>query len=138
KSHSDADVQKSIAYGKQMKIYPLAQAANPSATVFTDVKEIDFNSTIRYDASFFEHLDRIVQNEPWIDRDRGLIDPIRSLGIEKGKPFRCGDRLQAEECSGDFKWVHINIAIKHWTAPVQTGSEIARSIVAGCFVKRCH
>jgi hypothetical protein len=35
KSHGDADVQVSIA-GKRMKIYPLAQAANPPPTVFTD------------------------------------------------------------------------------------------------------
>jgi hypothetical protein len=87
KSHSDADVQASVAYGKRMKVYPLAQAANPRATVFTDVKDIPFDSTIRYDASFFEHLDRIVQNEPWLDRDRAMIDKLKTLGIEKGKPF---------------------------------------------------
>ena len=39
KSHSNVDVQASIAYGKRMKVYPLAQAANPPATVFTDVKD---------------------------------------------------------------------------------------------------
>jgi hypothetical protein len=87
KSHGDADVQASISYGKRMKVYALAQAANPPATAFTDVKDILFDSTIRYDASFFEHLDRIVQSEPWLDRDRGMIDPLKSLGIEKGKPF---------------------------------------------------
>jgi len=64
------------------KIYPLAQAGNPPATVFTDVKDIDFDSTIRYDASSFEHLDRIVQEEPWIDRDRVMIDSLKSLGID--------------------------------------------------------
>ena len=47
-----------------MKVYPLAQAANPPATVFIDVKDVDFDSTIRYDASFFENLDRVVQSEP--------------------------------------------------------------------------
>jgi hypothetical protein len=55
------------------------------------VKDILFDSTIRYDASFFEHLDRIVQDEPWLDRDRAMIDPLRSLGIEKGKPFNPND-----------------------------------------------
>src|SRR5215471_4207447 len=95
KSHSDADVQASIAYGKRMKVYPLAQAANPPTTVFTDVKDVLFDSTIRYDASFFEHLDRIVQNEPWLDRDRAMIDPLRSLGIEKGKPFHPDDATNA-------------------------------------------
>ena len=87
KSHHDADVAKSTAYAKRVKIYPLAQASNPPATIFTDVKDIPFDSTIRYDESFFVHLDRIVQNEPWFDRDRAMIDQLRSLGIEKGKPF---------------------------------------------------
>jgi hypothetical protein len=91
KSHNDADVQASIAYGKRMKVYPLAQVANPPATTFTDVKDILFDSTIRYDASFFEHLNRIVQDEPWLDRDRAMIDPLKSLGIEKGKPFNPND-----------------------------------------------
>ena len=95
KSHSDADVQASIAYGKRMKIYPLAQAANPSATVFTDVKDVDFDSTVHYDASFFDHLNRIVQNEPWLTRDKAMIDQLKSLGIEKGKPYEPDDSTKA-------------------------------------------
>ncbi len=87
KSHSDADVAKSVAYGKRVKIYPLAQAASPPPTKFTDVADVLFDSTIRYDGRFFEGLDRIVQSEPWLDRDRAMIDPLRSIGIEKGKPF---------------------------------------------------
>ena len=87
KSHGAADVEASIAYGKKMKVYPLALAANPPATIFTDVKDVDFDSTIRYDASLFQNLDRIVQSEPWLQRDRTMIDPLKSLGIEKGKPF---------------------------------------------------
>src|SRR5215471_7958208 len=95
KSHGDADVQASIAYGKRMKVYPLAQAANPPATVFTDVKDIDFDSTIRYDASFFDNLNRIVQEEPWIERDRAMIDQLKWLGIEKGKPYNPSDATKA-------------------------------------------
>ena len=87
KSHSDADVAKSVAYGKEIKVYPLSQAANPPPTVFTDVKDVLFDSTIRYDESFFEGLNRIVQSEPWLDRDRVMIDQLKTLGIEKGKPF---------------------------------------------------
>jgi hypothetical protein len=86
-SHSDADVAKSVAYGKQIKIYPLSQAANPPPMVFTDVKDILFDSTIRYDYSFFTHLDRIIQTEPWLERDRAMIDQLKSIGIEKGKTF---------------------------------------------------
>jgi hypothetical protein len=95
-SHSDADVAKAIAYGKRMKVYPLAQAGKPAPTVFVDVKDVDFDSTIRYDASFFENLNRVVQAEPWIDRDRVMIDRLKSLGIEKGKPFNPSEATKAQ------------------------------------------
>lgn len=87
KSHSDADVARSIEYGRKVRVYPLSQAADPPETVFTDVKDVVFDSTIKYDASFYEHLDRIVQAEPWFDRDRAMIDTLKTLGIEKGKPY---------------------------------------------------
>jgi hypothetical protein len=56
KNHSDADVARAIDYGKKMKVYPLAQANNPAPTIFTDAKDVTFDSTIRYDASFFQHI----------------------------------------------------------------------------------
>ncbi|AHK44683.1 MULTISPECIES: DUF1254 domain-containing protein [Ensifer] len=87
-SHADADIEKSVAYAKRLKVYPLSQAASPPETVFTDARDVLFDSTIRYDVSFFQSLDRIVQSEPWLARDRAMIDQLRSLGIEKGKPFR--------------------------------------------------
>ena len=86
-SHSDADVAAAIAYGKGVKLYPLSAAGNPPETAFTDVKDVIYDSTIQYDASFFRSLDRVVQSEPWIGRDRVMIDQLRSIGIEKGKPF---------------------------------------------------
>lgn len=94
-SHSDADVAAAIAYGKRAKIYPLSVAANPPETVFTDSKDVQYDSTIRYDLSFFRSLDRIVQSEPWIERDRAMIDQLRSIGIEKGKPFAPSAATQA-------------------------------------------
>ena len=95
RSHSDADVAASIAYGKKMKVYRLSQATHPPETVFTDVKDIDYDSTIRYDATFFDSLNRIVQFEPWLDRDRAMIDQLKSLGIEKGKPYQPSEQDKA-------------------------------------------
>jgi len=86
-SHADADIAKSVAYGKQIKIYPLAKADNPPPTNFADAAGTLFDATIRYDASFFRNLDRVVQTEPWLQRDRAMIDPLRTLGIEKGKAY---------------------------------------------------
>ena len=86
-SHSDADVAKSVDYAKRLKVYPLSQAANPPETVFTDAEGIVFDSTIKYDASFFTSLNRVIQSEPWLPRDKIMIGQLKSLGIEKGKPF---------------------------------------------------
>ncbi|MGZ2426200.1 DUF1254 domain-containing protein [Rhizobium laguerreae] len=86
-SHSDADVAKSVEYAKRLKVYPLSQAGNPPETIFTDAKDVVFDSTIKYDENFFKSLDRVVQYEPWLSRDRAMIDQLRSLGIEKGKTF---------------------------------------------------
>src|SRR5262249_12259826 len=86
-SHADADVAKAVAYGRKIKVYRLAQAANPPPPKFDDAAGTLFDSTIRYDASFYRNLDRVVQNEPWLARDRAMIDPLRTLGIEKGKLY---------------------------------------------------
>ncbi len=87
KSRSDADIDKAVAYGKRIKLYPLSQAADPPQTVFVDAAGVLFDSVIPYDTRFFQSLDRVVQAEPWLDRDRVMIDMLRSLGVEKGKPF---------------------------------------------------
>lgn len=94
KSHGDADVAAAVAYGKRVNVYPLSASANARATVFVDVKDAEYDSTIRYDLTFFGALDRIVQNEPWIERDRAMIDPLRTIGIEKGKPFSPDEATQ--------------------------------------------
>jgi hypothetical protein len=128
KSHADADVAKSIAYAKQVNIYPLSQASNPPATVFTDVKDVLFDSTIRYDASFFTSLDRMVQSEPWLGRDRAMIDQLRAIGIEKGKPF-APDAAMKQALADGVGEAHAWMAAKydaglppffegtHWTFP---------------------
>ncbi|CDZ68140.1 Hypothetical protein, partial CDS, partial [Neorhizobium galegae bv. orientalis] len=86
-SHSDADVAKSVTYAKRLKVYPLSQAANPPETVFADAEGVIFDTTIKYDTSFYSSLNRIIQTEPWLARDKVMIDQLKTLGIEKGKPF---------------------------------------------------
>jgi hypothetical protein len=87
KSGSDADVAKAVAYAKRIKLYPLSQAANPPSTTLVDAIDVVYDSTIPYDLRFFQSLDRVVQIEPWLPRDRLMIDMLKSIGIEKGKPF---------------------------------------------------
>ena len=87
KSGADADIAKAVAYGKRIKFYPLSRAANPPETKFVDAFDVVFDSTIPYDLRFFQTLDRVVQREPWLERDRVMIDHLKTIGIEKGKPF---------------------------------------------------
>ena len=87
-SGSDEDVAKAVKYARRMKLYPLSKAANPRETVFVDASGVLFDSTIPYDLRFFESLSRIVQAEPWLERDRAMIDSLKTIGIERGKPFR--------------------------------------------------
>ncbi|HEX7854797.1 MAG TPA: DUF1254 domain-containing protein [Sphingobium sp.] len=87
KSGSDEDVAAAVAYGKRIRLYPLAEADASPETRFVDLAGVLYDSTIRYDHSFFASLARIVEYEPWLERDRTMIDSLRSLGIAKGQPF---------------------------------------------------
>src|SRR5262249_8091730 len=85
KSGSEADIAAAVAYGKRIKFYPLNGKADE--TVFVDAYDKVYDATIPYDASFFESLHRFVQAEPWLTRDKAMIDMLKTIGIEKGKPF---------------------------------------------------
>jgi hypothetical protein len=95
RSGSDADVAAAVAYARRIKLYPLSQAANPPATTFVDAIDVVYDSTIPYDLRFFQSLDRVVQVEPWLARDRLMIDILKSVGIEKGKPFNPDAKTEA-------------------------------------------
>jgi hypothetical protein len=87
KSGSDADIAAAVAYGKRIKFYPLNGKGDD--TVFVDVYDKV------YDARFFESLHRFVQVEPWLTRDKVMIDTLKTIGIEKGKPFTPDEKTRS-------------------------------------------
>jgi hypothetical protein len=89
---SPEDIKRAVDYGKKVKMYPLSQADHPSETQFLDLLETPFSNTIPYDFHFFELLNEFVQREPWLMRDLVMIDYLKSIGIEKGKPFQADAR----------------------------------------------
>ena len=96
KSGSEEDIAKAVSYGKEgIKVYPLSQAANPPETKYVDLIDTEFDSTIPYDLRFFEMLDRFVQREPWLERDKVMIGALKTIGIEKGKPFAPDSKTKA-------------------------------------------
>jgi hypothetical protein len=93
-SSSETDVAKAVAYGKRVKLYPLAEAAHPPATQFIDAIDVVYDANIPWNLRYFQSLDRIVQTEPWLERDKAMIDQLKSIGIEKGKPFQSDSKMK--------------------------------------------
>jgi len=130
KSTNDADVARAVAYGKRIKVYPLSQAADPTATKFIDAAGAIYDSTIPYDLRFFESLNRFVQAEPWLTRDKAMIDSLRSIGIETGKPFKPDAKAQAilkDAVAEAHAWIDVHYEADfsspyfehtHWALPV--------------------
>ena len=128
-SGSEADVAAAVAYGRQVKLYPLDEAGDPSTT-FVDAADVIFDATIPYDLSFFEALDRCVQAEPWLTRDKAMIDVLKSIGIEKGKPFAPDPKNQkalSEALEEAHAWLDVQYEAAysppfnegtHWALPV--------------------
>ena len=85
---------QAVAYARRIRLYPLSLATKPPGQTFLDAIDVVFDATIPYDLRFFQSLDRIVQAEPWLARDRVMIDVLKALGIEKGKPFNPDARMK--------------------------------------------
>jgi hypothetical protein len=86
-SLSKADVTAGNDLCKQVKVYPLSQAANPPAQRLLDMSDVMFNGLIKYDATFFTSLAHMVNEEPAQPRDLEMMGMLLPLGIEKGKEF---------------------------------------------------
>ncbi|ESU21211.1 hypothetical protein FEDK69T_25780 [Flavobacterium enshiense DK69] len=87
KSGSAVDVIAAIEYSKRIKLYPLSQASQSPQTTFLDASNVVYDSSIPYDIRFFKSLNLMVQAEPWLERDKAMIDLLKTIGIERGKPF---------------------------------------------------
>jgi hypothetical protein len=94
KSSSAEDVAAAVGYGRQIGLYPLSQAASPPRASYIDLAGVFYDATIQYDRRFFQALARMVDREPWLTRDKAMIDPLRSLGIRRGAPFQPDPAMQ--------------------------------------------
>jgi hypothetical protein len=111
KSGSAPDVAKAVAYGKRVKLYPLSQAAKPPATTFVDVVDIVYDSTITYDLRFFESLNRIVQAEPWLERDKAMIDQLNALIELTATTLTTKHRITVIRCFRQCFWFRATGAV---------------------------
>jgi hypothetical protein len=87
-SNSTEDEQKGDALVKQIKIYPLAKAANPPVQRFVDMTDIMYDGLVHYDESIYTSLARMLNEEPVQPEDLQMMGMLLPLGIEKGKDFK--------------------------------------------------
>jgi hypothetical protein len=79
---------------KHLKIYPLAQAANPPVTKFSNVSGVPHNTVHANNFHFYEEVNEIVQEEPAAALDPETLGLLASIGIVKGKPFAPDERMK--------------------------------------------
>lgn len=79
---------------KNLKIYPLADAAKPPAIKFVNASGIPANFVAPGDYAFWEMLNKVIQEEPSIGSDPTTLGLFASIGIEKGKPFSPDRRMK--------------------------------------------
>jgi hypothetical protein len=84
-TNSDEDVSKGDALVKQIKMYPLANAANPAAQRFVDMTDTMYDGLVHYDESVYTSLVRMLNEEPVQLEDLQMMGMLLPLGIEKGK-----------------------------------------------------
>ena len=123
---SKDDVAAAVAYGMRIKLYPLSQAAEPQPGRFLDAAGVVYDSSIPYDMRFFTSLNRVVQYEPWLPRDKAMVDILKSIDIEKGEPFQPDAKTQRTLLAA-IREAHawLNARYESWFPPYFAGEQWA-------------
>lgn len=82
------------AFKDQWKVYPLAEAANPPKMKFINGSGLYFNTIHSTDFTFYEEVNKVIQEEPAISADPEILGQLAAIGIVKGKPFAPDERMK--------------------------------------------
>jgi hypothetical protein len=93
----NGDVKAALEALKTVKVYPLADAANPSPITFIDVSDRAIDGTcLKWEdnAQYWEKLAAVIDAEPIQEKFLPMYGQLAALGIERGKPFKPDDRMK--------------------------------------------
>lgn len=91
----DGDPKPAVENTKRFaRVYALAQAKNPPPMKFVNVSGRSFNTIHANDFTFYEEVNRIVQEEPNAAQNPETLGLLASIGIEKGKTFEPDARMK--------------------------------------------
>jgi hypothetical protein len=89
KSTSDAH-----AYAQRLRMYYLSEAANPPHQKIVDPIDLRYPTLPFYDERHFEDMHAVMSVEPVREHDKTMMGMLKTLGIEKGKPFTPDDKTR--------------------------------------------
>jgi hypothetical protein len=75
------------AYALRLRMYYLSDASNPPKQKFVDPANQRYPTLPFYDERHFDDMHAIMSVEPVREHDKVMTGMLKSLGIEKGKPF---------------------------------------------------
>ncbi len=82
------------AFKDQWKVYPLAEATNPPKMKFINGSGLYFNTIHATDFTFYEEVNKVIQEEPADSADPEILGQLAAIGIVKGKPFAPDARMK--------------------------------------------
>ncbi len=88
------DAQEREAMLAKIRLYPFSQRAAPPKNKVRSVGGGTTYANAPRGLAYWEKLSRWVNEEPVQDRDRIMIAMLRSIGIDKGKPFQPDARMK--------------------------------------------
>src|SRR5262245_19848509 len=93
----NGDVKAALEALKSIKVYPLAESANPKPIKVVDVSDKEIDGTcLKWEDNlqFWEKLHAVIDAEPVWTKVPGMYGLLAALGIEKGKPFAPDARMK--------------------------------------------
>lgn len=79
-------------YAQTIKVYYLSEADNPPPNTYHEASEVPYDSLPYYNHTFFQDLNDWLQGNPVRPQDKVMVNFLKDLGIEKGKPFEPTER----------------------------------------------
>jgi len=85
---SPENLKKAADFAKSIKIYPLADAANPAKNNAVDIYGKMMEGTPVLDETIFGELNEFIQEEVIEEQSKAMMGLLKNIGIQKGKPFK--------------------------------------------------
>ena len=84
----DTSFGAAAEYAKKINAYPLNQGDSALAGKYIDISGKHLPTLPTYDFDFFVKIDKLIQDEPLLERDKVMGGMLTSLGIQKGMAFK--------------------------------------------------